>query len=74
MPIEIFQHQITDKMMDYDGSSSIWLEPGPAAFYLPAEESTTGVEEEIFKFNISSVVLYNSGNLTSVENTSGKFD
>ena len=59
-------------MMDYDASGSILLEPGPAAFYLPAEESTTGVEEEIFKFNFPSVVLNDSGTLSSVD-TLGKF-
>ena len=30
------------------------LEPGPAAFYLPAEESKTGQEVELFKYDISS--------------------
>ena len=58
--------------MDYEGSSGILLEPGPAAFYLPAEESTTGVEEEIFKLNFPSFVLNNSGTLTSFENYLGR--
>ena len=58
--------------MDFDGNCGILLEPGPAAFYLPAEESTTGVEEEIFKLNFPSFVLNDSGTLTSLENTLGK--
>ena len=45
--------------MDFDGQNGFLLEPGPAAFYLPAEESLTGVEEELFKFDIPSSMLNN---------------
>ena len=37
-----------------EDSNLFVLEPGPAAFYLPAEESKTGQEVELFKYDISS--------------------
>ena len=59
--------------MDCDAYSGIRLEPGPAAFYLPAEESTTGVEEEIFKFNFPSIVLSDTGS-SSLDTSGSQFD
>ena len=59
--------------MDCDAYSGIRLEPGPAAFYLPAEESTTGVEEEIFKFNFPSIVLSDAG-LSSLDTLGTQLD
>ena len=46
--------------MDYIRTNGFLLEPGPAAFYLPADESKNGVEQELFKFNFSSNVLSDS--------------
>ena len=59
--------------MDFDGNTYFILEPGPAAFYLPAEESTTGVEEELFRLNFPSYdPLNDSGTITLLEHILGK--
>ena len=57
-------------MSETKNGDNVWIEPGPAAFYLPAEESASGVEEEIFKFNFSSMVPTNTRIFTSFEGIS----
>ena len=54
--------------MEFGGRNGFLVEPGPAAFYLPAEESQTGVEEELFKFDIPSSMLNDCCDLPFNEN------
>ena len=54
-------------MMDFTGRNGYVLEPGPAAFYLPAEESRTGMEEVLFKIDVPSSFLSNCCDISDSE-------
>ena len=53
--------------MDFTGRNGYVLEPGPAAFYLPAEESRTGMEEVLFKIDVPSSFLSNCCDISDSE-------